>query len=555
MSILGALRSYRNIGRMRRLIQVVTKHGLGSYVSRFRLGRWLVSPFGRAAVEIPAPQRVVQMLQELGPTAVKLGQMLAARGDLIPEEYRRELATLHDHVEPFPGEEAVGVIEAELNAPIGELFAEFERTPVASASIAQVHRAVLKDGTKVVVKVQRPGIERTIRADMDLLRTVAVLLERYVPESRILRPTRTVEEFARGMRRELDFMTEAAYTTRFHEEFVDDPHVKVPRVVWEMTTARVLTLERMDGLKCTLENVRKLDLDPAEVADRLVSAFLRQYFELGIFQADPHPGNILLDTEGRLCMVDFGQTGHLDPDTTEHLGTLVTAFVRGDLDTVIDVCAEMGMLSAETEVSLFKREIMELVDRYYRVPAGRIDMGRLIPDVMRTARNNYVILPADLTLLAKSLTTVSGMVKEMAPQVDLAAKIEPYAKRLIRRRFSASRMAEDISTLAMRSARLLDRMPAEISQILRKLRGGDLEIVFKHEGLEEPIYEMDRAANRIVVGLIISSIILASSLIINAKPRPLLPGTDISWIGIIGYMLAGVMGMWLLVAIFRSRRM
>ncbi len=561
MSILKIARTYRSLQRLRFIVQVLTKHGLGTYVDRLNLGRFLPLPASlrrraSGSEDLSIPRRFTMVLEELGTTTIKLGQMLASRPDLFPEEYQRELAKLQDHAEPFPAGEARAIVERELKEPIDKLFEEFTDAPFASASIAQVHEATLHDGTEVIVKVQRPGIADTVEADLDLLNRLADLLETYAPETKVVRPRMLVEEFARSIRSELDFVGEAAYTSRFHEEFLHDERVVTPRVYWDLTSSRVLTMQKMQGEKiANLERLKSLGIDTQRLATDLNSIFMTQYFELGILHADPHAGNLLVTDDGKLCLLDFGQVAHLSRDLREQLVTIFIALGRNDFDTIVDVYTEMGITSPETDLRTFKRDLVEMVDRYYGVPIRTLDIRRLFTDLTRTARQNGIVLPRDLVLLGKSMVTVAGISRMLDPGLNVAEKVRAHAEKLIADRMRPSSIVDSTSRGLWRILRLANKLPGEITEILRKLRTGSLEIVFRHEGLEQPVNELDKTGNRLAVSVILAATILGSSLMMLAKLAPLIPQTDISALGLAGFILSAILAAWLTIAIIRSGRL
>lgn len=561
MSILRIGRTYRSLRRLRHIVQVITKHGLGSYIDRLHLSRYIPIPaalVGAAGYEGRAttPKRIVKILEELGPTTVKFGQMLASRPDILPNDYQKEFSLLHDRVKPFPGKEARRIVEQELGKPIQELFASFNEVPAASASIAQVHEAVLLDGTPVMVKVRRPKAEETIRADLDLLRALADLIKKYIPESRVFRPKLLVEEFARNIRKELDFVDEAAYTSRFHEEFLNDEKISIPRVHWDMTSSAVLTLERLDGVKISdIEKLREMGIDTKKLASDLGSVFTKQYFEMGIFHGDPHPGNILVTSDGKLSLIDFGLVGHVSRDLREQLITTFIALDRDDFDTIVDVYTEMGVASRETDFDSFKHDLIAMAGRYYGIPARNIDIRHFFADFTYVARQNNILLPRDLILLGKSMAMLGSITRNLDPDFNLAAKAESHTKKLIEERWKPENIVDRTATGFWHSFRLFNTLPRDVGQIVHKLRTGTLEIVFRHEGLEKPVTELDRASNRLALSITLASVVVASSLIMNAKVGPIIPFTGLSIMGLAGFFLAAILGVWLVVAIFRSNRL
>jgi ubiquinone biosynthesis protein len=365
-----------------------------------------------------------------------------------------------------------------------------------------------------------------------------------------------VEEFARSIRSELDFVGEAAYTSRFHEEFLHDERVVTPRVYWDLTSSRVLTMQRMQGEKIAdLERLKSLGIDTRKLATDLNSVFMKQYFELGILHADPHPGNVLVTDDGRLCLLDFGQVAHLSRDLREQLVAVFIALGRSDFDTIVDVYTELGVTSPETDLRTFKRDLVEMADLYLGVPIRTLDIRRLFVDLTRTARQNSIVLPRDLVLLGKSMVTVAGISRMLDPGLNVAEKVRAHAEKLIADRMRPSNIVDRTSRGLWRILRLANKLPGEIGEILRRLRTGTLEIAFRHEGLEEPVTELDKTGNRLAVSIILAATVLGSSLMMSAKLMPHIPGTELSIFGMAGYFVSAILATWLVIAILRSGRL
>ena len=571
----GVARTPARIRRVARIARVLTRHGFDHVVLRLRLQMFfpaLSRVVRRSRVvgprpQISTPERLVLVLQDLGPTAVKLGQLLSARPDLVPEEYVEALRALQDRVAPFPSAVAHKVIERELRRPLAEVFAAVDPEPMAAGSLGQVYGARLRDGREVVVKVKRPGVDQIIRDDLDLLMLLAQRAER-VEELRPYRPVRLVEELAKSLKRELDFVSEASYTEKFHQAFAEDARVKIPAVCWECTTPSVLTLERLRGTPIgRLEDLRAAGADPKRLARVGADVFMRQYFELGLFHADPHPGNLLAQPDGRLGIIDFGMVGHLDEERRRDLGAILVALVRQNLDMVVDVATELGAVPDDADLGALKSDLIEVLDKYYGVPIKRVDMKAAFFDAMRVLRRHELELPQDLVLLGKSFVTVVGQAMVLDPDLDISQVVRPHAKRLLRQRFSPVSIGRDMVGHAWQVTNLLRRLPRELRQFNRKMLSGRLQLRLRLQGLEDLGAELDRATNRVAFSMIVASVVIASSIVIHAKMRPYfgdIPGVgrwlgsllpEMSIVGFAGYFLAGVMGMVLAVAIWRSGRL
>jgi len=507
------------------------------------------------AEELPSDEslakRVTLVLEELGPTFVKLGQILSSRPDIIPEQFVNELTRLQDNVQPFDFSQAQEIVERELCSPIRESFSSFSEEPIACGSIAQVHAATLLDGTKVVVKIKRPGIEQVILNDVDLLGLLAERAER-IPEFATFRPTVLVEEFARSMRRELDFITEASNTSRFYEAFAEDPDVRVPRVFWEYTTSDVLTLERLEGFSLRdPSHLMQKGIDTKHLVHVLASAFMKQFFELGLFHADPHPGNLLVGEDQVLRIIDFGQVGLLSEEMKGHLATIFVALSQRNTEIVVDILREIGLLLNEEKSPSFEEDLNELFNRVYGIPLKKIDTRQVFGSLMRIMRQHGLVLPRDFVLMAKSFVTVAGLARSLDPDFNVAEAAEPYAKALIRDRYAPERLARSLGISLWQLSSIMRHLPSNLRQLMKKAVRGNLQIAFRHQGLETFISELDKASNRVTLSIILAAIILSSSMIIVNRVTM----REISPLGAVGFILAGVLGLWLAVAILRSGRL
>jgi len=574
LSIRGLAKTPRRIRRLAGIIQVLVRHGFGHVVQALDLQRHLPVPLRmrtrgvrRQVEEVSTARRLVLMLEELGPTFIKLGQVLSTRVDLLPNEYIRELTRLQDQVAPFPSAAARRCVETTLGTPLSELFAEFSDEPLASGSIAQVHVARLKTGEEVVVKVRRPDIEREIRADLDLLRLAAEAAER-VEDLRFYRPKMIVDELSHCLERELDFVTEASYTAKFERMFAEREDVCTPQVVWSHTASAVLTLEKIKGVGIgRREELERMGIDLPAVAQTLADVFMQQYFAEGLFHADPHPGNLLVDENGTIGIIDFGMVGHIDEDMRGLLGTALIALVRGELDIVVDVFSEMGALPEDVDHRALKPDLVEMLDKYYGIPIGLIDFQNVFADLMRVARERRVVFPRDAVLLGKSLVMISSLGRQLDPDFDVTSVARPHALRLLREKLSPLRVGRSLVDTAWHFSGLLRRLPRDMRAFSRKVLAGKLQVIFRIPELEGLPRELDKATNRLVFGLVVSAVVVGSSLLIHGKIPPVFQDLplvgeylqrvvpDLSVLGMIGYVMAFVMGMVLVWSIWRSGKL
>ncbi len=560
MKILNITRTYRNLMRIKQIIQVLTKHGFGHLVARLHLATYIpnlrnigilmqVPPY---LMEDSAAVRARMVLQELGPTFVKLGQILSGRPDILSQEFVNEFKLLQDRVPPFPVEQAKAVIAQEFQSPIEKLFLFFDQKVLASGSIGQVHCATLQDGQDVIIKVKRPGIEKIIETDIAILRFLAELAEKYVEELRILQPIVVVDEFARTIQREMDFTAEAAYTEKFHTLLKDESYIISPRVYWKYTTHRVITLEKLHGINIgEYKKLQKMGIDLKVLARNLIASFTKQYFVWGMFHADPHPGNILVGKDGKICLVDFGMVGHLSEELKSQLATTIIALMKNDLDTIIEVYADIGVFhSNQFNRRDLKTDILELLDKYFNTPFYHIDMAKAFQDIIQVGRNHKIIFPRDFVLLGKSLVMTTTLAKELDPDFNLARALAPHVSFIVKEKLSPKKLINGLMFNLWTSFSLLQKLPTEIKEILRMLKGGNMRMNIAHDNMDKYLRDFHRIANRLSFSIVLASIILGSSLLIKTSVGP--QYADLSLIGIIGYIIAGIMILWLIASIIRS---
>jgi ubiquinone biosynthesis protein len=503
--------------------------------------------------EEPLAARAVRVLQELGPLYVKLGQFLSTRPDIVPEEFIEELRKLQREVPPFDSKLARATIEAELKAPISRLFMEFQDEPLASGSIAQVHAARLQDFTEVVVKVKRPGIEEIVWSDLDLLSLIAERAER-IEELKSFRPTMLVEEFYRLISHEMDFVTEASHTTKFYRLYAEDTNVLIPKVYWDLTTSSVLTLQRMKHISVGDEALlEKALVDKKKLAADLLRSFMDQYFKVGVFHADPHPGNIMVTEDGKLCMIDFGQMGHVSEELKGRLVTALLALLHKDISLYIEVFMDIGSIPTDTQQEALKLALRETLEKFMGIPIKRIDPRRAFFEMMKVARDYHLVLPRDLVLLGKSYTTIMSMARQLDPELDLQVLMAPFAKSLLLESFSRERFIRVAREGSWHLSNLIAYGPREVRQIMKNLLTGKMQIALRHVELENFAYELDRSSNRLALSIILAATVISSSLVMMARVGPM--WKDIPLIGIMGYFFATIMGIWLAIGIFRSGRL
>jgi ubiquinone biosynthesis protein len=548
-------RTYRHLNRTREVAAILAKHGFGDLLHVLGVDRWLAAGLPRPRVPEASerPARVREALQELGPTFIKAGQYLSTRSDLLAPEYLRELAKLQDRVPPFPSERAKEILEAELGAPVAERFRRFSARPLAAASIAQVHEATTSDGEAVVVKIERPGLRETVRADLEIMARLAAFAEDHLEDWRWRRPTRIVAEISRSLDREMDLSLEAAHAERFAREFAGDETVRVPRVRRDLSTARVLTLERLEGIKADdAAALERAGLDPRIVAERLGRQYLRMIFVHGFFHADPHPGNLLVQPGHAIAYLDFGMTGRLERGTRERLAEVVLAVVERDDAALARALLALADYDDEPDLRAFQGDAAELMDQYAYRPLGEWRIGRMLEQVFQTTTRHRLRVPADLFLMVKALSELESLARALDPAFDVVGAAAPFV-RAARGGPSAGGLARSASEAGRAALALLSSAPADLREILRQARRGRLLIEFEHKGLEPALSALDKVSNRIALAVLLGSLLIASSVVIHAGVPPYWRGVPA--LGLAGYLLSGVMSLWLLAAILRHGRL
>ena len=556
----------RSIGRLSEIAQVMVRHGFGYFFEAHKLSDLLP---GRSAEDRLADmtaeqgaassargQHLREVLDELGPTFVKFGQLLSTRPDVVPPDIVVELRGLQDDVRPFPFEQAERVIEEELGNTLERLFLDFEPAPVAAASIGQVHRATLPNGRRVAVKVQRPGAPQKIEADLGLLYQAARLARERIRALDFVDARQLVDEFARSIRKELDYRQEARNAENFHRHFAGHPHVRVPKVYWQYTRPRVLTLEWIDGIQLAdLDLVTTTLEERREIAYRITEAWMTMIFRHGFFHGDPHPANILLPTQaGAIGLVDFGAVGTLTDDDMSKLTGLFIDAANENLEQIPKRLADLGVRYPKDREGEFLAEIRELYYRYYGASLSEVDPIQVVREGFQLIYSMNLHLPARFLLLDRTIATLASVGAELYPDFNVFEVARPYARDLMLERFAPQRVARRARREAIRYAQVLAEAPYQFHDFMEEIRDGQIEVGFVHKGLDEFMSKLDVAFNRLVVALIVVGGLIGSSIIgIFATAGPQVLGVNV--ISVIGFALSAVLGFWLLWGVVRSGRL
>ena len=550
--------SRRNLGRISEIAQVAVRHGFGYFFETHRLtdllpGRPKIDP--EAASPSERGRHLREMLDELGPTFVKFGQLLSTRPDVVPPDIVLELQKLQDDVRPVPYEDVERVIREELELSVEQLFTEFDPTPVAAASIGQVHRAMLPNGRRVAVKVQRPNAPRQVEADVALLYQAARLIKERVRALEFIDPRQLVDEFSRSIRQELDYRLEARNAEAFHHRFSGHPHVHIPRVYWSYTRTLVLTLELLDGFQ-----LADLPLEAWEMEERrrlaylMAETWMTMIFRHGFFHGDPHPANILLLDDGRIGLVDFGQVGKLSDEDMSKLTGLFIDAASERIDALPRRLAELGVRYPKEREDEFVTELREMYARYYGASLAEIDPLQVIREAFQLIYSMNLRLPTRFLLLDKAIATLGSVGVDLYPEFNVFEVARPYARGLMLERFTPQRMANRARKESLRLGAMALELPYQIHDVLEEFRDGQIEIGFVHKGLDDLLNRMDVVFNRLVIAMVVAGGLIGSSLIgIFAKTGPHVLGINI--ISVIGFAFSGLLGLWLLWGVVRSGRL
>lgn len=542
-----------NLPRYREVANILIKHGFGSVFDKISLRRITgsIAPekVDKKIEHLSRPQRLRLALEELGPTFIKLGQLMSIRPDLLGPEYIKELEKLQDCVPAFSFEEIRGQC-LKNGLDIEKDFLHFNCDPLAAASIAQVHEAVLKSGEEVVVKVQRPGIERIINIDLDVIFELSKIMEKRSSWGRLYHVSEIADELANSIRDELDFGREAYSADTFRRNFKNDPKVKIPRVYWEYSSSQVLTLEYLQGIKISdLTSLKQAKFNTSKIAHNLVDSLFKQIYDYGFFHADPHPGNIAISKEHRIIYYDFGQVGVIDQMLKEQGTDLLTSMIRYDVNGVTRALLSIAVGDSKVNREEFKRDIARLQQKYYGLPLSQIKLGTALAELMELSQAYHLRIPAELSLLVKMMMTIESIVSQLDPQISIVDIAEPYGRKLMMKRYSPENISANLAEAALDYARLFKTMPREIETLFELLGDGQLKVRMEHENLNRVTEKFDIMSNRLSLAIIISSIVIATALIVDKINSSLIDKIPLVEIG---FITAMVLGLFLAYSIIRS---
>ena len=548
-------RTVHHLQRMREILSVAVRYGFEDVVAETRLKslistlRIRISP---AVVERSRWERIRMMLEELGPTFVKFGQLLSNRPDVVPLPLVRELEKLQDRVKPFPASDAEAALERAWGRPWREVLERFDEKPVASASMAQVHHAVLRDGhRRVALKIRRPGIAKTVDVDLEILRNFAAWADGRFEAFRALHLVPVVEEFDQGLRREIDFRLEGAHLRLFGERYGNEPMLVVPKFHAELSGEELVVLDFVEGTKISdVAKLREAGIDLPRLARTGSDLILRQIFEHGFFHADPHPGNVLVLPGGKVCFLDFGAVGVLSAEQQERLADFLIAVEERDAHALARTLQRMSAVEAP-DFQRFRDDVQTLLQNLAEIPSSGLDVGQALGSVVRILAKHRVQVHPVYYVLLKALVSLEGISRALDPQYDLVRELEPYVRRLVLLKFRPDRIARGLVRDFGDASAALRSLPDEALSLVRQTRRGELAVRFEHEGLDGLQRGLRDSTDRLSLAIVLAALLISSSLVIHAKLPPLLFGFPV--LGVAGFCAAGALVLWLLVTAFFRR--
>ena len=537
------------IGRAREIISVAVKYGFNDWVTKSGMGKFLVSKKRLARIEkFTKWERMRMAIEELGPTFIKFGQILADRPDVVPEGLRDELRKLQDEAVPMPDEEAIAEIEKELYRPISEVFRDFDRKRLASASIAQTYHATLLNGEEVCVKVRRTGIEKKIALDLSLMNFFAIRAQKNNPEIEAINLVGVVKEFGRTITQELNFRNEASNVIRFRYDFEGEPDIYVPKVYQEYTTERILVEEFISGIKVSeMETLLAKDHDPVDLARKCLKLVFMQIFNHGFFHADPHPGNIFIKDGNVISFIDYGMMGTLRPEHLHFLGQYVLGYIHRDAQEITEA---LLLLSGKRAFSRFKDLEFQLSDmfaHYKHLSVNEMDFGKVMNESVDIIVRYGLRIPPGIYLLVKALITIERVAVNLYPQIDFAKEMQPFAADLIKKQFSPKKFTREVFDAIKEYYKLLMEFPSEINEIIYKIKEGRFKTMIEVKGFEPLAEHIDIASNRISIAIVLAALIIGAS-VLSHYPQTV-------WLGIIIFILAAIFGFWLVIKLFRKNKL
>ncbi len=542
---LNPKKDLRDLARFNKIILILTQQGFGYLFDKLNIKKLFRK---KEISEKDAPTRLRKAFEKLGPTFIKLGQILSLRPDLVPKEYVKELGKLQDRVPPFSYKEVEKIIQEELKKPIGKLFNDFSQKPIASASISQVHKAKLKNGSLVAVKVQRPKVKEIMETDIEIMFYLANLLEKHSKRIRRYKPSRIVQEFKDWTEKELNFEIEAENAKKFCKNFKNSNTVKIPKVFDSYSSKKILTLEFIDGIELhKIEQLKgKKGYNLNEIIKNGFDSILTQVFIHGFFHADPHPSNILVLKGNKIAFVDFGIVGYFDNSLKQKSINLLYGIVEEDMDTIIDTFLDMGLIEEETDIEQFKTDVKKVIDPLQKSKLKDVKISYVLEEVLDIAFKHHVKMPLDFVLFGKAIVEIEGVGLEYDPNFKFVENVKPFLEKLIKKELKLSNMAKNLIKNLAKYSRLFKELPDQLSSALKKIQKGVVRVDIEDTDIKKLATDIDKSSNRLTYGMIVAAFLITGALLVNIG-KPIFYGFPI--VSLICFVLAVIFAIILFVSI------
>lgn len=554
------VRGYHNFIRYKEIVGVLLKHGFHDFVENskliqsFQLKKYFFKEHLKkqhVKARFSHYQRILLVVEELGPTFIKLGQFLSNRPDLIPSELCAEFEKLLEHAPPFSGEEAIRIFEKSLRVKIKDIFKDFDHKPFSSASIAQVHVATLKNGKKVAVKVQRPGIAQIIESDLEIMFNLAALAKKHIAGTDAIDPISIVEEFRDGIHQELDFGKEIQNIEKFSKIFAEEPDLIIPKVYKEYSNKEIITMEFIEGEKFSSYKATNEQIDA--VCDKFANLVLKQIFEIGYFHADPHAGNIIITPDQKICFIDFGLMGLLPPKHKTAMCEIIMGLVDHDPDITTRAIISLSFNKEVDNRASLEHQTFKIMENYGYLPIEDINIGHFLRDLLKLFVVNHLKIPMDIFLLLKALISLESTVRRIKPNFDMIAHVEPFVKKMIYRSRSLYSFFRELYRSGIDYSKFLSELPSELRELLYQLKNKTFKLQFEHRGLDPLLDKHDKTMNRLSFSIVTASMLIGSSLLLKSHVPPLFH--NLSLPGMVVFIFSVLMGMFLIFTIVRHEKM
>jgi ubiquinone biosynthesis protein len=563
MNIFRLNKNYKNLTRLVKIVTIIARYGFSAFLARIRSGLGIVphrafqtKPEASLAA-LTEPERVRMAIEELGPAFIKMGQILSLRPDIIPAAYAAELEKLLDRTPPVSFSKIKTIVEDELDAELGDIFSSFEETPVASGSIAQVHCAVLKEeGQTVAVKVLKPRTRQVVETDLSIIRYMVRLALNYIPELKSYRPQELIKEFSSILHDEMNFIREAHLIDRFARFFSrsENGFIHIPKVYRQYTERSVLVMEYIDGIKISdIDALKRAGMNLQTIAENGAKIVLKEIFEFGFFHADPHPGNIFVLSGNVVAPVDFGVTGYVDEEGLQFIANVLVGIIERDVDRIIRYLQRYEFVDSDVDTRRLKTDIFDVIDTIGDASLEDVDVVATMQSMFNLLGTYHVRLPGEYFLIMKTLLQIDALGRQLHPSFNVTSAAKPFVHRWFIQRYHPRRALRNLYFLIDDLQYSMRIVTTEMGTVVRRLGIGKFRIPIYHENLDRAVSELDRTGNRMSFAIIIAALLLSSSILVQAKVGPLIRGYPV--IGLLGFLFAAVMGLWLLIGIIKSGKL